>query len=90
MKELVIVLRWFYIGFLTFLLGLMTLILFLKYIWDLVIIRNIILIVLSFGLFGMSLDKKEDDDRKLTLLLLISTISMVGFTSWTLFKQILN
>ncbi len=43
MKELVIVLRWF-IGFLTFLLGLMTLILFLKYIWDLVIIRNIILI----------------------------------------------
>lgn len=55
MKELVIVLRWF-IGFLTFLLGLMTLILFLKYIWDLVIIRNIILIVLSFGLFGMSLD----------------------------------
>ncbi|KAA8939115.1 hypothetical protein DLI72_20225 [Acinetobacter baumannii] len=88
MKELVIVLRWF-IGFLTFLLGLMTLILFLKYIWDLVIIRNIILIVLSFGLFGMSLDIKEDD-RKLTLLLLISTISMVGFTSWTLFKQILN
>ncbi|RDF49114.1 hypothetical protein DWA13_20520, partial [Acinetobacter baumannii] len=58
MKELVIVLRWF-IGFLTFLLGLMTLILFLKYIWDLVIIRNIILIVLSFGLFGMSLDIKE-------------------------------
>ncbi|KQG19857.1 hypothetical protein APC34_14550 [Acinetobacter baumannii] len=56
MKELVIVLRWF-IGFLTFLLGLMTLILFLKYIWDLVIIRNIILIVLSFGLFGMSLDR---------------------------------
>lgn len=89
MKELVIVLRWF-IGFLTFLIGLMTLILFLKYIWDLVIIRNIILIVLSFGLFGMSLDIKEDDDRKLTLLLLISTISMVGFTSWTLFKQILN
>lgn len=89
MKELVIVLRWF-IGFLTILLVLASFILFLKYLWDVEVIRNIILIVFSFGLFILTLDVDENTDKKFALLLLISTVAMVGFTSWTLFLQILN
>ncbi|MDR8241490.1 hypothetical protein FPK82_24895, partial [Acinetobacter baumannii] len=60
------------------------------YIWDEVVFRNIILIILSFGLYFISLIYGDDDDSTISLLLLISTIAMVLFTTFNLFLQLIN
>ncbi|MDR8273473.1 hypothetical protein FPK74_19520, partial [Acinetobacter baumannii] len=66
------------------------LIFFIRYIWDEVVFRNIILIILSFGLYFISLIYGDDDDSTISLLLLISTIAMVLFTTFNLFLQLIN
>ncbi|MFH4135070.1 hypothetical protein WAI79_21915, partial [Acinetobacter baumannii] len=63
---------------------------FIWYIWDEGVFRNIILIVLSFGLYFISLIYGDDDDSTISLLLLISTIAMVLFTTFNLFLQLIN
>ncbi|MDR8448976.1 hypothetical protein FOJ93_19655, partial [Acinetobacter baumannii] len=78
MKKLAKILR-FSIGVLIVLLAYAALIFFIRYIWDEVVFRNIILIILSFGLYFISLIYGDDDDSTISLLLLISTIAMVLF-----------
>ncbi|MBC6787851.1 hypothetical protein A7L80_12150 [Acinetobacter baumannii] len=89
MKKLAKILR-FSIGVLIVLLAYAALIFFIRYIWDLVVFRNIILIILSFGLYFISLIYGDDDDSTISLLLLISTIAMVLFTTFNLFLQLIN
>ncbi|EPC1202564.1 hypothetical protein ACRVYO_003535, partial [Acinetobacter baumannii] len=84
MKKLAKILR-FSIGVLIVLLAYAALIFFIRYIWDEVVFRNIILIILSFGLYFISLIYGDDDDSTISLLLLISTIAMVLFTTFNLF-----
>lgn len=88
MKKLAKILR-FSIGVLIVLLAYAALIFFIRYIWDEVVFRNIILIILSFGLYFISLIY-GDDDSTISLLLLISTIAMVLFTTFNLFLQLIN
>ncbi|MDR8304218.1 hypothetical protein FPK79_15570 [Acinetobacter baumannii] len=89
MKKLAKILR-FSIGVLIVLLAYAALIIFIRYIWDEVVFRNIILIILSFGLYFISLIYGDDDDSTISLLLLISTIAMVLFTTFNLFLQLIN
>ncbi|AMC17821.1 hypothetical protein FPK38_15105 [Acinetobacter baumannii] len=89
MKKLAKILR-FSIGVLIVLLAYAALIFFIRYIWDEVVFRNIILIILSFGLYFISLIYGDDDDSTISLLLLISTIAMVLFTTFNLFLQLIN
>ncbi len=89
MKKLAKILR-FSIGVLIVLLAYSALIFFIRYIWDEVVFRNIILIILSFGLYFISLIYGDDDDSTISLLLLISTIAMVLFTTFNLFLQLIN
>lgn len=89
MKKLAKIL-WFSIGVLIVLLAYAALIFFIRYIWDEVVFRNIILIILSFGLYFISLIYGDDDDSTISLLLLISTIAMVLFTTFNLFLQLIN
>lgn len=89
MKKLAKILR-FSIGVLIVLLAYAALIFFIRYIWDEVVFRNIILIILSFGLYFISLIYGDDDDSTISLLLLISTIAMVLFTTFNLFLQLID